>query len=139
MTGAAGQPAVAEGLLAEARQLAVRAELGTAGARAAALLGRSALEEGMWSLFPPLKEVSGRAMLLTFGVVTKGAAGMAAAGPAAAVAWSRLSAASHHHAYEMPLTTAELDHLLDLVHDVIAAIRERQASRARVVTRATGR
>lgn len=38
----------------------------------------------------------------------------------------RLSAASHHHAYEMPPTAAELNRMLDTVHDVIDAIRARR-------------
>ncbi|MGI9017151.1 MAG: hypothetical protein ACR2HR_08625 [Euzebya sp.] len=116
--------AQAEALLAEARQLLDRgdSELGSVATRAAALLGRSALEEAIWSLFPSLKEVNSRAMLLTFTAVMS-----TTTGPRAAMAGGRLTTASHHHVYEMPLTPAELTPLLDVVHDMIGAIRARQA------------
>lgn len=125
---------LAEDTLAHARTLLDRGgELGTTASRATALLGRTALEQAIWSLFPQLRSTSGRVMLLVLDVPLPNVSRQAA------LAWNRLSAASHHHAYEMPLTTVELDHLLDLVDDVIAAIRERQARRRADVPRATGR
>jgi hypothetical protein len=127
----------AEEILGEARRVADLEDLGATGVRAAALLGRSALESAIWSLFPSRRTVSGRAMLLTLATVTT-AMGRPDIGRTASVAWSRLSAASHHHAYELPLTAVEVEHLLSLVDDVIAAIRQRQAATAATVVRATG-
>jgi hypothetical protein len=34
------------------------------------------------------------------------------------IAWAELSAACHHHAYELTPTTAEIGHLIDLVADL---------------------
>ena len=116
-------PPSAEELLAHARRLSTTdvADLGATANRAAALLGRSALEEAIWSLFPSLRDVSGRAMLITLNSVLAGDVARRAT-----LAWGRLSAASHHHVYEMPPTAAEMANLLDTVHDVIDAIRGRQ-------------
>ncbi|WP_370323785.1 hypothetical protein [Euzebya sp.] len=129
-----------EEVLAEARTLASRGvgELGGTASRAAALLGRSALEDAIWDLFPQLKEVSGRAMHLTLPFVFDRQVARQAA-----LVWGRLSAASHHHIYEMPPTAVELERMLDTVHDVIDAVRDRQErrreKRSAGVTRASGR
>ena len=97
-------------------------ELGGAASRGAALLGRSALEEAIWSLFPELRHVSGRAMLLTLPFVFNRTAARRAA-----LVWSRLSSVAHHHVYELPPTAVETDAMLDIVEEVLAAITVRRA------------
>ncbi len=130
----------AEELLAHARRLSTGdvADLGATANRAAALLGRSALEEAIWSLYPGLRQVSGRAMLIFLNGALRSDVARRAT-----LAWGRLSAASHHHVYEMPPTAVEMANLLDTVHDVIDAIRDRQAQlverkRAQVAAQAGG-
>ncbi len=76
-------------------------------------------------------------MLLTFSSVMANL-GQPDLGPRASLAWGRLTAASHHHVHELPPTETELDHVLNTVHDVIEAIRTRQAATRQGVTRATG-
>lgn len=137
---AAAAPPSAEELLAHARRLSTGdvADLGATANRAAALLGRSALEEAIWSLYPGLRQVSGRAMLIFLNGALRSDVARRAT-----LAWGRLSAASHHHVYEMPPTAAEMANLLDTVHDVIDAIRDRQEraiarKQAEVAARAGG-
>lgn len=75
-------------------------------------------------MFPQLKQVSGRTMLLTLPHVFDRRAARQAS-----MVWSRLSAATHHHAYEMPPTDAELTAMLDVVAEVLEVIQQRQAAR----------
>ena len=124
-------------LLMQARLLASRGigNLGSTASRGAALLGRAALEEALFGLFGELRQLSGRAMFLVLPNVFPRE-------PArrAAFAWGRLSAASHHHAYEMPPTAEELDLILDTVHDVLEAVRGVKEARRRkaAAVRASG-
>lgn len=106
-------------LLAAARQLMERSAQGPeAGAwpRAAALLIRQALEESLDRYWRgrglALDQCSARAQFICL-------AEYAEPDHAAAVAaaWSALSRACHHHAYELPPTAAELKAWLDVVHD----------------------
>ncbi|WP_108667216.1 hypothetical protein [Euzebya rosea] len=135
--GAIDAPPTPDELLMQGRLLASRGigNLGSTASRGAALLGRAALEEALFGLYPELRQLSGRAMFLVLpNVFPKEPARRAA------FAWGRLSAASHHHAYEMPPTAEELDLVLDTVHDVLEAVervRERRRQRASA-TRAAG-
>jgi hypothetical protein len=113
-------------LLAEARRLAgpAGAALGTTAPRASALLARTALERSIWGLYPQLDGVTGRPLVLLLPRLLK------APGNTAALAWGRLSAASHHHVYDLPPTDAELALLLHDVERVIEHIDARRARRA---------
>ena len=82
--------------------------------RVAAVLGRHAIEEALrqyWSLREPgLVRCSGRAQLLCLTVYL----GDRDLGPETFVAWSDLSRACHHHAYDLAPTAEELRSLLDI-------------------------
>lgn len=99
-----------EQLLAAADDLLGWPEATTAGVwpRAAALLARQALEDGMdrfWDTSAPGLEVcSARAQLLCLGLLAKDEE----IGEEASHAWWALSRACHHHAYELPPTVDEL-------------------------------
>ena len=119
-------PLSPDDLLMHARRLATRGvgNLGSTASRAAALLGRTALEESLFRLARDLRHLSGRAMFLVLPNIFP-----RADAHRAALVWGRLSAASHHHAYEMPPTAEELGDLLDTVHDIVTLVDERLAAR----------
>ncbi len=107
-------------LLNAARTMVTQSRPGTAGLwpRAAALLGRQALEaalDELWSrTHPGLERASMRCQLLCLPIVLtdRELAGRAAH------AWVALTRACHHHPYELP-PTAELARWLDAVEAVI--------------------
>jgi hypothetical protein len=94
---------------------------GTAGlwSRAAALLGRQALEaalDELWSRTAPgIERASMRCQLLCLPAYVQDAE---VAGPAAH-AWVALTHACHHHPYELPPTAEELNRWLDAVQAII--------------------
>lgn len=104
-------------LIAIARQLVHRTDAETAGLwpRAAALLGRQALEstlDAWWRAKGiPLDACTTRAQLLCLATYVRddGLAGRLQ------YAWGRLSSACHHHSYELPPAAAELDAWLGMV------------------------
>lgn len=111
-------------LLAEARAFLTRAGglLPALWPRAAAVLGRQALEEwvrNQWQADPvawPMAECSMRSQLLGLGEVV--------GGPTAARAefvWAALSEACHYHPYELAPTAPELERWLDEVEELVDA------------------
>jgi hypothetical protein len=83
--------------------------------RAVAFLGRQALEEAMddfWrAAAPGVQQASRHAQLLCLGAYISDAQAVSRT----RYAWSALSRACHHHAYELPPTAAELEDLLEAV------------------------
>jgi len=104
-------------LIAIARQLVARTDEKTAGlwARAAALLGRQALESGLDDWWRAkgisLDGCTTHAQLLCLPTYLKDAE---TAGQLR-YAWSALTQACHHHSYELPPATGELDGWLTAV------------------------
>lgn len=103
-------------------------ELVGAWPRAAALLARQSLEEGLdrfWQRsIPPMRDASRATQLacldqylrdpdLVSGIRT---------------AWAALSRACHHHAYELSPTAPELDHWLTTVEGLVARLEEAEAA-----------
>lgn len=111
----------AEALLEEARALVHRPDEATAGLwpRAAAFLGRQALEEGVDEFWrrraPGVEQCPSRAKLLCL----QGYLRDQAVATAAMQAWATLSAACHHHPYDLLPTAGELNHWLDLVAELL--------------------
>jgi hypothetical protein len=109
-------------LLAAARELMTRAEPATAGLwpRAAALLGRQALEAALDDLWGrkhlDLASCPMRIQLLCLPTYL----GNAALAARAAHAWSSLSHACHHRDYELAPTALELATWLDVVAEIVA-------------------
>jgi hypothetical protein len=109
-------------LLEAARELMIRADPATAGLwpRAAALLGRQALEAALDALWRrkrlDLASCPARIQLLCLPTYL----GNAALAARAAHAWSALSHACHHRAYDLAPTAAELAAWLDAVAEVVA-------------------
>lgn len=109
-------------LLNAARTMVRQSRPGTAGLwpRAAALLGRQALEaalDELWSRKQPgIERASMRCQLLCMPTILaeRDLVGRAAH------AWIALTHACHHHPYELPPTAEELDRWLDAVETVIA-------------------
>ena len=112
--------------LAAARDLLTRPDPGTTGLwpRAAAFLGRQALEDAMswcWmSRAPGLEDCSKRAQLLCLPEFLEDED---LAGSAAHV-YGRLSLACHHHPYELSPTASELSAWLDEVDRILAKATE---------------
>jgi hypothetical protein len=110
-------------LLGAARELIRRPDAATAGLwpRAAALLGRQALEGALEDLWRrkrlDLVESSARVQLLCLPTYL----GDAALAARASHAWAALSHACHHRAYDLAPTATELTSWLDVVADVVAA------------------
>ena len=110
-------------LLAAARQLLDRPDAKTAGIwpRAAALLARQALEQGLdayWrSKGLKLDTLGTKPQLICLQAYLSDAdlAGRASH------AWSALTQACHHHPYELPASHAELKEWLNAVADTLAA------------------
>jgi hypothetical protein len=113
-------------LLAEARNLVKRQTAGTVGLwpRAAALLARRALEEGLDRLWlrraPGLERASARAQLACLPQYL-GDAGLAWE---IVFTWNALSGACHQHAYELAPTAAELERRLDAVSRLIKKLAD---------------
>ena len=116
-------------LLDQARALLGRADPKTAGLwpRAAALLARQALEESLDTFWLarslPLSSCPTRPQLLCLATYLPDAS------LAANVhhAWSALSDACHHHAYELAPTAQELGTLFDTVGDLLEVVEEGSA------------
>ena len=91
-------------------------------ARASALLARQSLEAAMDLLWrkrsPIVAQCSAAAQLLVLPSYMRDQE----AARDAAYAWSALSRACHHHAYELPPTASELHALIRLTRRVAAAI-----------------
>ncbi len=106
------------------RAVLTHPELGVVGAwpRAAALLGRQALEEGIddfWKRSLPTMASASRATQLACldqylrdDDLVRGVR----------VAWAALSRACHHHVYELSPTAPELDHWLVTVETLVAGL-----------------
>lgn len=84
--------------------------------RAAALLGRQAIEAAIVGLEPGLAEATGRDRLLCLPEIL----GDPELAGRAAWAWTALSRATHHHAYELSPTADELEVLFEVVEDLLA-------------------
>jgi hypothetical protein len=110
-------------LLATASGLLRRGDPATLGLwpRAAALLARQALEASVGGLWErrtlDLKGCAMRAQLICLRTYLGDAELAARAGHA----WSALSRASHHHAYELAPTAAELESWFSVVGELIRA------------------
>lgn len=113
-----------------ARAVLNHPELGVVGAwpRAAALLGRQALEEGVDDFWrrnlPTMKSASRTTQLACldqyladFDLVS-----------GVRVAWAALSRACHHHAYELSPTAPELDHWLATVESLVERLERSQTA-----------
>ena len=91
-------------------------------ARASALLARQSLETAMDQLWrtraPLVMQCSTTAQLLVLPSYLRDQEAARDAG----YAWSALSRACHHHAYELPPTASELRSLIGLTRRVAAAI-----------------
>jgi hypothetical protein len=121
-------------LLTAARRLLDESTPGTVSAwsRAAALLGRQALESALHVLWrteaPGVERLNMRAQLNCLPVY------LPADGVASEVTytWAALSRATHHHPYELDPTREELSSLLAsterLTHAIAAAVSARRAS-----------
>lgn len=79
--------------------------------KAAALLGRQALEAGITQRFPELSDASGRIRNLCLPYLL----GDDALARDLIESWGALSHATHHHAYELPPTAVELERWLQPV------------------------
>lgn len=91
-------------------------------ARASALIARQSLETAMDLLWrgraPIMVQCSAAAQLLVLPSFLRDQE----AARDASYAWSALSRACHHHAYELPPTASELRSLIELTRRVAAAI-----------------
>jgi hypothetical protein len=113
-----------EATLAAARRLLDRKDAKTAGLwpRAAALLARQALEQGIEAYWRKrevaLDRLSTRPQLICLSpyLGNKDLAGRAAH------AWSSLTRACHHHPYDLPPGHAELENWLASVGDILTAM-----------------
>lgn len=107
----------ARALVAAARDVMRDDDPATAGLwpRAAALLGRQALETAMqrvWELAAPgMDDMSFRCQILCIGTMVNDAS----LGGRVAAAWNTLSVACHHGAYDLPPATGELTTALETV------------------------
>ncbi len=116
-------------LVAEAEALLERNDAALAGIwpRAAALLGRQALESALADLWqrkaPGLESCPGRAQLLSLGAYLPDPALAADAYQC----WAALSRALHHHPYELAPTSSELKGWLATVRAVIEGTAARTA------------
>lgn len=116
----------ARDLLDEARRLVAHPAARSRGwwARASALLGRQALERCLAALLirrgaiPP--EIPFRVQLLVLPSLVEPELAHRVAG-----AWAALSAATHHHGYELPPTDAELVRWLETVGELVEVTERR--------------
>jgi hypothetical protein len=113
-------------LLKTARDLVRRADPSTAGLwpRATAFLARQALEsalDGYWRRRAPgVESCSTRAQLLCLRTYLRDEE----LAERVALAWSALSWACHHHAYELPPTWPELETWIDVVEKLEATTQQ---------------
>jgi hypothetical protein len=111
-------------LVTAARSLLLRPDPRTAGIwpRGAALLARQALESALEELWqrraPGLEQCSARAQLLCLPEYLR----QGDLAERVAYAWSGLSRACHHHAYELPPTAAELESWIEIVEELVDAV-----------------
>lgn len=123
-------------LLAEAERLLERPSTGTVGlwARAAALLGRQALEEALASFWcarsPGIERASMRAQL----GCAREWLGRELAGELSWT-WCCLSRATHHHPYELDPTREELATLLASARSLRAEMERRAGLEAKLTPR----
>ena len=121
-----GEIGFATECLAAARGLLTRSDPSTTGLwpRAAAFLGRQALEDAMswvWlTRAPGLEECSKRAQLLCLPEFL----GDEDLAESAAHVYGRMSLACHHHPYELSPTLSELNAWLDEIDRVVAKATE---------------
>jgi hypothetical protein len=119
-------------LVSAARDLSRVDEAATVGLwpRAAALLGRQALELAMTSLWevaaPGLERTSQRCQLLCIGMMLNDRE----LGGRVHTAWSALSESCHHRIYALPPTAGELQRALETVWE-LAEVVERLRRRVR--------
>jgi hypothetical protein len=115
-----------EQLLAAARELVRRPDAALVGLwpRAAALAARRALEDALDQLWavraPGLERASARAQLACLPQYLRppGLAGEVA------YTWTALSAACHHHAYDLGPTATELEARFDVVERFLARVAD---------------
>ncbi len=92
--------------------------------RAAAILGRQALEEALQHLWdkmiPEISNASSRAQMLCLSVYVDGSIARRYT-----YTWHALSAACHHHAYDLPPVASELEGWLDEVEALITELADR--------------
>jgi len=112
-------------MLATARDLIQRPDPDTAGIwpRASVLLTRHALEAALDDLWrrraPGLERCSMRAQLLCLPAYLATDVELAAR---VSYAWTGLSRASHHHAYELPPAAVELTAWADIVDELVTRV-----------------
>ena len=115
--------ALTSGPLAAAHSLLAYSDTATAGLwpRAAALLARQALEQGLNDFWlkraPGVEDSSRRSQLLCL----RGYADERLAEEASHT-WAALSGACHHHAYELSPTASELERWMRSVADVVDSL-----------------
>lgn len=114
----AADPAV---LLASARVVIERRHRATRGVwpKAAALLGRQALESAIRQQIPEIADASGRAR----NVCLPALLGDRKLARDLIQSWGALSRATHYHAYDLPPTADELERWLEPVDRLIATER----------------
>lgn len=117
-------------LVAWARAVLDHPELGVVGAwpRAAALLARQSLEEGLdrfWERnVPPMTDASRATQLSCLDQYLKDRQLV----DGVRTAWAALSRACHHHVYELAPTAPELDHWLTTVEGLVARLEQAEAA-----------
>jgi hypothetical protein len=117
---------IARSLLDSAHQIMSRSDIGLEGVwpRAAALLGRQALEESLdafWErTLPGMREATYATRLACLPQYLRDKA----VADGVKVAWSALSRACHHHPYELSPTADELSRWLEQVDGLIELLDE---------------
>lgn len=96
--------------------------------RAAALLGRQSLEEGLdrfWDrTLPPLRKANRKTQLACLDLYVRDHD----LAMAVRTAWSALSRACHHHVYELSPTAPELDAWLKMVERLVSGLDQADAA-----------
>ena len=91
--------------------------------RAAAILGRQALEEALEHLWdrkmPEVSNASSRAQMLCLSAYVGGSIARRYK-----YTWHALSAACHHHAYDLPPVASELEGWLDEVEGLVTELAD---------------
>jgi hypothetical protein len=125
MTDPPGQlAATPSALVGAARELMQRPAAGTLGLwpRAAALVARGALEDALRDLWQRRAVGLGRATTRAQLACLPHVLGDRSLASEIAFAWSALSTACHHHAYELAPTATELQRWIDTVDRLITQI-----------------
>jgi len=126
--------ALTSGLLAAAHSLLAYSDAATAGLwpRAAALLARQALEQGLNDFWleraPGVEDSSRRSQLLCLRSYAD-----EQLAEEASHTWAALSRACHHHAYELSPTASELERWMRSVTDVVDSL-EKSRGRAEITS-----